>query len=154
MDLTKLSLSSSQKQELHQLIERALKRNEWKVNPLLYFQERLGIRPETIDWSLLPAYKDHKWDGTPNPLKQIIDGLAANQWVGVESATGVGKTFLGACIVLWFLESFPNSIVVTTAPKQDQLSLHLWKEISKLYSAFAFGELLSLELRMKEQSEE
>ena len=69
--------------------------------------------------------------------------------IGVESATATGKTKLGAGIVLWFLECFENSMVVTTAPKKDQLSLHIWKEVGKMYDKFALGELLSsLKLRM------
>lgn len=123
---------------------------KYQQDPLLYFRERLGICPETIDWDLMPEYKQRTYDGTPNPFMAILNGLAAGKWVGVESATGTGKTFNGAMIVLWFLECFPNSIVVTTAPKQEQLSLHIWKEISKLYPKFGTGYLTQLKLRMNE----
>ncbi|HZW38545.1 MAG TPA: hypothetical protein VFF33_04520 [Ignavibacteriaceae bacterium] len=74
--------------------------------------------------------------------------MVNKKWVGVESATGTGKTFIGALITFWFIECFPNSIVVTTAPKQEQLSLHLWKEIRNLYPLFNKGELLKLRLRL------
>ncbi|KAA0255567.1 MAG: hypothetical protein EDM75_10500 [Chlorobiota bacterium] len=120
----------------------------YQRDPLLYFEERLGIRRETIDWTMIPEYRDHKWDGTPNPFMAIVEGLMENRWVGVESATGTGKTHFGALVVLWFLECFRNSVVVTTAPKQDQLTLHIWKEISKLYPKFGKGEYTSLKLRM------
>ncbi len=120
----------------------------YRRDPLSYFEERLGIRRETIDCNMIPENKDHKWDGTPNPFMAIVEGLMESRWVGVESATGTGKTHFGALVVLWFLECFRNSIVVTTAPKQDQLTLHIWKEISKLYPRFRKGEYTSLKLRM------
>ncbi len=126
----------------------------YRKNPLKYFEERLGVDPRTIDWALNPGYDEHKWDGTPNPMNTILDGLINQKWVGVESATGTGKTFLGALIVFWFLECFENSLVVTTAPKQDQLTLFIWKEISRLYPKYRKGELINLKLRMKPGEDE
>ncbi|MBN8545796.1 MAG: hypothetical protein J0L60_06650 [Ignavibacteria bacterium] len=130
------------------------RREIYQKDPLAYFEERLGIRRETIDWSLIPEYEGHKWDGTPNPFKAVADALVNNRWVGVESATGTGKTHFGALVVFWFLECFENSIVVTTAPKQDQLMLHIWKEISKLYPKFGKGEYTSLKLRMNPRQDD
>lgn len=126
----------------------------YRSNPLDYIVERLGIRRETLDWLLLPEYSTHRWDGTENPFVRILKGLVNNRWVGVESGTGTGKTMIGACIVLWFLECFENSLVVTTAPKRDQLALHIWREINRLHSRFNKGELLSLKLKMNENSED
>lgn len=122
----------------------------YQTHPFEYFIERLGFKPETIDWTLLPEYANHKWDGTINPLKTILDSLAIGvKRIGVESATGTGKTKLGAGVVLWFLECFDNSMVITTAPKREQLSLHIWKEIGLMFKDFGKGELLSsLKLRM------
>lgn len=126
----------------------------YQSNPLLYYEERLGIDPKKIDWSLIPEYSNHRWDGTPNPFKKILDCLVASKWVGVESATGTGKTFNAALIALWFLECWENSTVVTTAPKQAQLDLHLWKELSSLYGRFGKGEMQKLKIRMIPNSEE
>lgn len=123
-------------------------RNFYRENPLNYFSDRLGIRPETINWQLNESYKSHKWDGTENPFMQILKAIHSNKWIGVESATGTGKTHFGALLVLWFLECWENSIVITTAPKQDQLALHIWKEIGILFPKFGRGELTQLRLRM------
>lgn len=122
----------------------------YQTHPLEYLIERLGFKPETIDWNLLTGYAGHTWDGTPNPLKTMLDCLASGvKRIGIESATGTGKTKIGAGIVLWFLDCFENSIVVTTAPKREQLSLHIWKEIGIMFDDFGRGELLSsLKLRM------
>lgn len=120
----------------------------YRSNPLLYFEERLRMKPANVDWTRYAEYQDHCWDGTPNPFMKILDGLLANEWVGVESSTGTGKTFTAALIALWFLECFENSVVVTTAPKQEQLTLHIWKEIAKLHPLFGRGEMSNLRLRM------
>ena len=136
------------------LMKRLLDISRWRKNPLDYFTERLGIRRETIDWMLIPEYGNHEWDGTPNPLMSICQSLVDNKWTAVESATSVGKTFLGACIVLWFLECFENALVVTTAPKEKQLQLHIWKEIGKLYNRFCIGTLTKLQIRMVEGRDE
>lgn len=124
-------------------------REFYQKNPLQWISDRLGVSKETILWSLNPGYENHKWDGTPDPLYKILLCLSEGiRRIGVESATGTGKTFLAACIVLWFLECFEGSLVVTSAPKQDQLSLHIWKEIGKLHSRFNRGDLTTLKLRM------
>lgn len=126
----------------------------YKTHPLDYIVERLGVKRESIDWLLNPEYQNHHWDGTVNPFVKVLNALVNNNWVGVESGTGTGKTMIGACIVLWFLECFENSLVVTTAPKRDQLALHIWREINRLQYRFNKGELLSLKLKMKEESED
>lgn len=124
-------------------------REYYSSNPLDYLVERLGFRKESIDWTLLPEYENHKWDGTINPLKTLLDCLAIGQRrIGIESGTGTGKTKIAAGIVLWFLDCFDNALIVTTAPKKEQLSLHIWKEIGKLHDQFGKGELISLKLRM------
>lgn len=120
----------------------------YRKDPKLYFFERFGIPLEHIKWSLLPEYANHKWDGTKDPLERICKNVANSKWTGVESGSGVGKTFLGALLIFYFLENFENSLVVTTAPKAEQLRLHIWKEISMLYPQFGKGELLNLQLRM------
>jgi phage terminase large subunit len=124
----------------------------YSTHPLDWIVDRLRVPRETIDWQLLPEYKNHKWDGTPNPIITILDSLVNKKWVGVEGATGTNKTFMAACIALWFLECFEESMVVTIAPKELQLSLHLWKEVSRLYPRFGRGKLMNLELRMREEA--
>lgn len=125
------------------------KQLKWQRDPLSYFQERLNVPRETIDWGLLPEYKSHKWDGDERPYKRLLDAIVSWRWVAVESGVSVGKTFLGACLLLYFLENFKGGRVVTIAPKQDQLELHIWAEVNKLYPRFARGELQTLKLRME-----
>ncbi|MBM4182904.1 MAG: hypothetical protein FJ207_01615 [Gemmatimonadetes bacterium] len=125
---------------------------EYQTWPVDWIVDQLGVARDTLQWSLNPAYERHDWDGTPDPLVAILEGLAQGKDVGVESATGTGKTFLAACVTVWFLACFENSIVVTAAPKQDQLKLHLWKELGRLWPRFRrhfpAASLLDGKLRM------
>src|SRR5206468_263263 len=98
----------------------------------------LKIPENTIRWSMNEGYSDHVWDGTPDPLVVIAEALAKGvRRVGVESATGTGKTFNNAWLALWFLVCFEDSLVVTTAPKEEQLASQLWKEIGRHWAKFS-----------------
>lgn len=125
----------------------------YQRDPVAWFSDRLGVKEEMLRWSLHPEYEKHKWDGDFDPLASILESLAAGCDTGVESGTGTGKTFLGAGIVMWFLECFENSIVVTLAPTADQLKLHIWKEISDQWPKFSaehpFATLTTLKLKMR-----
>lgn len=130
----------------------AERRVYYSTHPVEWIVDRLRVPLNTIDWESNLEYKNHKWDGTRNPLVLILNAMVKKKWVGVEGATGTSKTFFAACIALWFLECFEDSMVVTIAPKEMQLSLHIWREISRLYPRFGRGKLLNLELRMNEES--
>lgn len=125
---------------------------EYQTRPLDWIAEKLGIPPETIRWSLVPGYDLHRWDGTEDPLYATLDALAGWHSVGVESATGTGKSFLAACIVLWFLACHEDARVYTYAPKEDQLRLFMWAEISRLWPRFQrhfpTAKLSDLRIRM------
>ena len=109
---------------------------EYQHDPIGWMRDKLGVPEHTLAWSLNEGYEDHKWDGDINPLALVCKEIAEWRDVGVESGTGTGKTFLGACIVLWFLAVYEDSIVVTVAPKLNQLTKHLWKEIGSLWPQF------------------
>lgn len=128
-------------------------RKFYQSHPIEWIVDRLGVPKEHIDWELLPQYKNHIWDGTRNPFKIVADALVANRWVAIEGATGVSKTFLAACFVLWFFENFENALIVTTAPAEDSL-MHIWKEIQKLQPRYGKGYLTSLQLRMNQKQDE
>ena len=109
---------------------------DYQDDPLGWISDILGVPEHTLRWSLNDGYADHVWDGTMDPLSEVLEALAGWDSVGVESGTGTGKTFLGACIVLWFLACWEDSIVVTAAPKLAQLTKHIWKEIGRLWPKF------------------
>ena len=109
----------------------------WRQNPLLWLEQRFGENPKTIAWDKWGKdYEGHIWDGDYNPLLQMWNALASGNWSAITSGTGTGKTYLGARVVFWFLDVYPDSLVVTIAPKQEQLKLHLWAEIGKAFGKF------------------
>lgn len=129
-----------------------LKNEYYTLNPLAWLKDRLGEDEKTVKWSDWgEEYENHQWDGDKNPLAESWLALAKGNWIAIESATGTGKTFTAARVALWFLDVFPNSLIVTSAPKKEQLSLNLWKEIRSIYPKFKKlrpeAELLSLRLK-------
>lgn len=63
----------------------------------------------------------------------IMNSVRDNKYTAVRACHGSSKTFTAACIVVWFLNTFPESKVITTAPVGDQVRLLLWTEINKIY---------------------
>lgn len=132
---------------------------EYQRDPLGFCVNILHIAPETLDWSLLPEYAGHQWDHDPaggnaeNPIKAMLDALAAGHDVGVEAGTGTQKSYTAAAIILWFLGCWRDSRVFTFAPKEDQLRLYIWTEMRKLFPAFQMqfpnATLTDLCLRMR-----
>ena len=65
--------------------------------------------------------------------REILNALANHRNVAVRSCNGAGKTFTAAVAVLWWLMSYDNAIVITTAPSERQVKELLWREIRRLY---------------------
>lgn len=126
--------------------------HRWGLDPIAWLDERFGEDPRAVMWSLYPEYKGHSWDGDIDPLAKAWNALAAGDWTAVESATGTGKTHFLSRVTYWFLDCFFNSLVVTSAPKEQQLKLHLWSEISRSFGQFKkirpYAELTTLKLRV------
>lgn len=123
---------------------------EYRTRPLDWMVDILGVDRATLDWGPYP--EAHRWDGTPQPLMAILDALADGHDVGVESATGTGKSYLAACGTLWFLACWEDSRVYSYAPKEDQLRLFMWAEIARLWPRFQehfpTAKLSDLRIRM------
>lgn len=131
----------------------------WRKDPYTWARERLKLPLRRWRAMAGQAYLDHRWDGTEEPLYTVAKELAAGHSVAVSSATGVGKTYLGAVLLLWFLDCWEGSEVITLAPKRDQLSLHLWKEVRRLWPLFKQLHpqamlLQSMQLRMRPHDDE
>lgn len=128
----------------------------WRQDPVGWAEARLGVDRRTLRWSEYGgAYDTHVWDGDKDPLALALEALAAGKWVGVESGKGTGKTFgLAAIATLWFLENFlPDPTVVSLAPKEKQLELHMWKQIGRFWGRFhashPTAQLKRLKLQMR-----
>jgi len=64
---------------------------------------------------------------------EIAQSVTRNRRTAVQSAAGIGKSFLAAVISLWWIDTHPpgEAIVVTTAPTGEQVGAILWEEIRK-----------------------
>ena len=86
------------------------------------------------------------------PLREWQPGaaglVAENRLVALKAARHVGKTFLAACLALWFVTTRPGSAVVVVGPTWQQASffwttlLGVWKA-SKLRAIFPEWEALN-----------
>jgi hypothetical protein len=66
---------------------------------------------------------------------EIARSVAQNKRTAVQSAHGVGKSFLAADLAAWWVDTHPpdSTMVVTTAPSLDQVHAILWEEIRGLH---------------------
>lgn len=107
-------------------------------------------------WRKDPVYFCENFLGTSlwEKQKEIIESVRDNKHTVVRSGHGVGKTFVSANIVLWFLSVFYPSKVITTAPTWNQVKNILWTEVNKLYKKSKIpigGELMQTMLRISDE---
>ena len=60
---------------------------------------------------------------------EILEAIRDEREVAVRSCHASGKTYTAATAINWWLLSFPNSVVITTAPTFRQVKEILWREI-------------------------
>lgn len=60
---------------------------------------------------------------------EIAESVRDHRRTAVKSCHGSGKSFIAARIVLWFLHAYPGSMVLTTAPTNNQVENILWREL-------------------------
>lgn len=130
---------------------------EYQDRPVEWLVDKLGIPEHTVRWSLNPEYAAcscdtevcnpsarqgrgstaHIWDGAVDPLAQALEALARGDDFCLPSGTGTGKTYVvGAAGTLFFLACWERAIVVSLAPKEEQLLSNMWKEIGDLFPRF------------------
>ena len=113
---------------------------------------RLGTRPEPP----FPAYVDDPVGFARDVLHftpwstqaDIGRALVERQRVSVVSCNGAGKTCWAARLLLWFVMTRHDAVVVTTAPTWHQVSL-LWREVRGSFADANYtmpGELMQTRL--------
>mgnify|MGYP001600111149 FL=1 len=86
-------------------------------------------------------------------LQEIAQSVVDHKRTIVRSGHGVGKSWLMARLVIWFLTVYKPSKVITTAPIWSQVEKILWKEIRQAHHASRWslaGELLQTEWKIDE----
>lgn len=64
---------------------------------------------------------------------EICDSVVRYPVTLVPTGNAVGKSYLAAGVLHWFLYTRPGSLVVATAPTQVQLEEVLWKEVERAH---------------------
>jgi phage terminase large subunit len=85
--------------------------------------------------------------------REVLESLRDNRRTAVRSGHGVGKTHTAADAVLWFLYSFPEARVITTATTFSQVRDLLWREINNLHGKALFplgGQVLQTRIELED----
>lgn len=73
--------------------------------------------------------------------------------VAIKACHAVGKTWIMGRLALWFLNCFPRSIVITTAPTNRQVETLLWGEIRNAHKKARMelgGKVLTKSIKIDE----
>jgi hypothetical protein len=98
------------------------------------------IAPQPLRWLLLarksgthPDRNRQEVLGRTLWAKQaaVCQAVAHSPVTVVPAGRAVGKSFLLAGLVLWWLYTRPNSLVITTGPDHRQVVSVLWKELRR-----------------------
>ena len=91
------------------LAEKKAALERWRADPSLWMRQHLGAIP---------------WERQEDVLRSVVENAETN----VVSGHGVGKDWLAARIVMWWICT-RQGVAITTAPKDDQVRTILWGEI-------------------------
>ncbi len=66
--------------------------------------------------------------------REIAADLEHSKNIAVKAAHGVGKSYLAASLIAWWVDTrYPNAIVASTAPSTAQIGKIVWRELRRLY---------------------
>lgn len=83
--------------------------------------------------------------------KRAVTSVQKSKTTAIATGNSLGKTYVAARVVLWFLYNHRPSIVLTTAPTGRQVPALLWKEIHMAHAESRYplgGRLLSQQLQL------
>lgn len=119
------------------------RQQNWKVDLL----ERSKRDPV---WWIENVLGQTLWD----KQKDICYSIRDNERTAVPASFGVGKTFISACLALWWLYNFKPAKVISTAPTFRQVRDLLWSEIRNMHARSKMplgGECLQLSLKLNDE---
>jgi len=65
---------------------------------------------------------------------EILESVRDNERTAVVACHSIGKSYITACCVMWFLLAHPGSKVIMTSPTWRQVIDVLWSKIRELYT--------------------
>jgi hypothetical protein len=69
---------------------------------------------------------------------EILEAVATHPRVAVKACHASSKTFAAAELALWWISRYNDGIVITTAPKFEQVEKLLWMELHKALRGSTF----------------
>jgi len=96
----------------------------------LQAEEYARMQEDPAGYFIPTVLGDNLWDDQ----NRIIESVRDNPKTAWRSCHGIGKSFCCARLCLWWLYSFPRSIVITTGPTWRQVEDILWKEIRSAHA--------------------
>ncbi|MDE2098870.1 MAG: hypothetical protein KGL39_16575 [Patescibacteria group bacterium] len=100
-------------------------------------------------WWVKKVLGDDPWE----KQIEILESIRDYPKTAVRSCHGAGKSWVASRAVLWFLYTFPNSLVITTAPTDRQVRKILWREILAAQRSAKIklgGDILTREIRINQ----
>ena len=64
--------------------------------------------------------------------REIMEAVRDHPRVAIAACYASGKTFLAACLLLWWLYTRKPALIITTAPTGRQVKTVLWREVRKV----------------------
>lgn len=106
-------------------LEERRRRQLYKFDPVLWAREVAGV---------------HLWSSQA----EVAMSVAENKNTAVKAGHGVGKSFLAALLICWWVDTrYPDCFVASTAPSTAQIGAIVWREIhgirSKVEARFKEG---------------
>lgn len=88
-------------------------------------RQRLRYKYDPVEWAKDVAGV-HLWSAQA----EVARSVAKNKNTAVKAGHGVGKSFLAALLICWWVDTrYPNCFVASTAPSTAQIGAIVWREI-------------------------
>lgn len=103
------------------------RRRFYSTRPVQWMRDYLGVHPDSLWWSdaVKGVERSDRQAGDYDPLaraaENLVDGPPVVHLIG---DSGVGKTYLGASLGLWFLDVFPGALVPVLDVRLGDLRAH------------------------------
>ena len=85
---------------------------------------------------------------------RLLTAVANHRRIAVKACHSSGKTYVLACLVLWFLTRWPDAKVITTSSAYEQVRRQLWPEIDAIarHSRIAFPAVREAHMMLSRQN--
>ena len=93
----------------------------WYTKPETFFEGVLGITM----WE-----KQH----------EIVESIKHHRRTSIRSCNSAGKTWSISRIALWFLFTFPHSLVINTAPTHRQVENQFWRNLRRAHKTTKYRD--------------